>query len=63
MMTPDQAKALQVFSQNFVGNIMRIAGRGLITFDEAVYLLQSELLDIGHNPYEYCKSAGFSFEE
>jgi len=62
-MTPDQSLALRVFETRFAPNILRNAKRGVITFEETIYLLQSELLQIGHNPYDYCKSAGFSFDE
>ena len=61
-MTKDQALALRVFETCFAPNILRNAKRGAITFEEAVYLLQSDLLQIGHNPYEYCRSAGINLE-
>ena len=61
-MTEDQKKALELFAENTVRNIKHLVAKGFITFDEAVYLLQSELLEISHNPYGYCVDAGIQFK-
>lgn len=60
-MTPDQEKALELFTKNSAQNIKHVATQGLITFDEAIYLLQSELLELRRNPYKYCLAAGIQF--
>lgn len=62
-MTVDQELALRIFANNTAQNVLRNAQKGAITFEEAVYVLQSELLQIGFCPYDFCRSAGYFKEE
>lgn len=62
-MTIDQEKALELYVRNMSANILRLAKNGTITFDEAVYLLQQDLLEVSYHPYKYCTEQGIQFEE
>ena len=60
-MTEDQEKALELYVRNFADNILRLMQRGFITFQEAIYLLQSDLAEVAYSPHGYCAAQGIVY--
>lgn len=60
-MYEDQEAALNYFEEHSA-NIIKQLRHGVLTFGEALYLLQSDLLEISHGAYTFCEKRGITIE-